>query len=93
LTRDGNESTSKPSLRPFKSFLDEIGRTTGSGWRYVRLGWVRVINIAGKNYIEREEEEKFIRRARAGEFSKTAIPKKQLEVMITESLRKREDRS
>jgi hypothetical protein len=53
--------------------LEELGKTSSTGWRYAKLGWVKLVNIAGKNYITREAEDEFLRRAQAGEFAKQAV--------------------
>jgi hypothetical protein len=65
----------RPRLRPYSAFLAELGKTSCTGWRYARLGWVTLTNIAGKNYISQEVEDAFLRRAQAGEFArKPTVP-------------------
>ena len=39
-------------------------------WRWARRGWVKLINISGKNYVDLVSLAEFDRRAAAGEFAK-----------------------
>jgi predicted site-specific integrase-resolvase len=53
----------------FDRWLESIGRSRVTGWRWVELGMLQTVNINGKNYITREEDERFWQRAKAGEFA------------------------
>jgi hypothetical protein len=59
------------NLLVYDRWLQEIGRTPASGWRYRRRRWISTINIAGRLYVTRDEVARFEARAAAGEFSKT----------------------
>ncbi len=61
-------------LRPFDEWLKHIGRSTTTGWRWRRRGWVRVVNISGRLYLPAEEAGLFLQRAEAGEFSRDNHP-------------------
>lgn len=61
-------------LRPFDSWLRNIGRSAATGWRWRRRGWLRVINIGGRNYVASNEIRRFLQRAEAGEFSRDNRP-------------------
>jgi len=53
------------------TWMAEIGRpgkATISRW--VDLGMIKPVNILGKHFITKEEEDRFWARAKAGEFSK-----------------------
>ena len=39
-------------------------------WRWRKLGWLRTVNIAGRQYVTNEALEEFNRRAAAGEFAR-----------------------
>ena len=54
----------------FDRWLESIGRSRVTGWRWVELGMIQPVNILGKNYITREEDERFWSHAKAGEFAK-----------------------
>ena len=58
------------SLVSFEKWLEEINKTSATGWRWRQRGWVETINIAGRLYISRAVIAEFERRAAAGEFSK-----------------------
>jgi len=57
------------NLIPFEHWLEGIGKTAATGWRWRRKGWIETVNIAGRVYISRQEIERFEARAAAGEFS------------------------
>ena len=57
------------NLLSFESWLDEIGKTPATGWRWRQRGWIHTVNIAGRVYVHRDEIAEFERRAAAGEFS------------------------
>ena len=58
------------SLVSFEKWLEEINKTSATGWRWRQRRWIETINIAGRLYISREVIAEFERRAAAGEFSK-----------------------
>jgi hypothetical protein len=67
----------RPRLRPYSAFLAELGKTPCTGWRYAKNGWIKLTNIAGKNYTSQEAEDEFLRRAQAGEFARAAtVPRR-----------------
>jgi hypothetical protein len=55
----------------FGLFLDSLGVTPPTGWRWRKLGWIKTLNIAGRVYVSRDEIVRFQERATSGEFSKT----------------------
>ncbi len=57
-------------LVAFEAWLSSINRTAVTGWRWRKLGWIEVINIAGRLYISRAAIARFEARAAAGEFSR-----------------------
>ena len=61
------------NLVPFYSYLESIGKTRCTGWRYRKDGLFKTVNIFGKLYITHEEIARFERRALSGEFSKKAV--------------------
>ena len=75
-TIGGNENPAG-ELVAFDSWIRGMGRTraTGHRWRK-RFGWLEagIVNIFGKNYIDRATIEEFERRARTGEFSRDVHP-------------------
>ena len=57
------------SLRSFSSWLDELGVTAVTGWRWRQRSWIKTIVIAGRLYISDEAIAEFQKRAQAGEFA------------------------
>lgn len=75
--QDAIPHTTTEALVSFDRFIQDNQFSAVTGWRYRKRGWLTVINIAGRWYIERAEINRFLERARAGEFSKTpACPKR-----------------
>ncbi len=65
-------STTPPAqLVSFDGWLNDLGRTRVTGYRWRKLGLVKTENIFGRHYISREEIAQFERRAMAGEFAQT----------------------
>jgi hypothetical protein len=55
----------------FDRFLESLGITPATGWRWRKRGWVNTLNISGRVYIARAEISRFEERVAAGEFAKT----------------------
>jgi hypothetical protein len=49
-------------------WLKHVGVTTCTAWRWRKRGWLKTINIAGRQYLTQEALDEFHRRASAGEF-------------------------
>jgi hypothetical protein len=65
-------SISLPSVArviSLSKWLQEVGVTPCTGWRWRQKGWLKTINIAGRQYLTQEAIEEFQRRAAAGEFA------------------------
>ena len=54
----------------FALFLESLGVTPPTGWRWRKQGWIKTLNIAGRVYVSRDEIDKFQQRAASGEFSR-----------------------
>lgn len=53
-----------------KAYIKQAGISTITGWRWRKKGWLKTINIAGREYVRAEDIAEFERRAAAGEFSR-----------------------
>jgi hypothetical protein len=51
-------------------FLQSLGVTPATGWRWRKKKWIATLNIAGRVYISRSEIDRFQQRVAAGEFAK-----------------------
>jgi hypothetical protein len=55
------------------SFVQETTPvTTCTAWRWRKRGWLKTVNIAGRQYLTQEAIDEFYRRATAGEFSQVS---------------------
>jgi hypothetical protein len=57
-----------PSVISFSRWLEQVGVTTCTAWRWRKKGWLKTINIAGRQYLTQAAIDEFHRRARHGEF-------------------------
>jgi hypothetical protein len=57
-------------ITAFGKFLDSVGCSRTTGWRWRTNGWIDTVNIAGRPYVRRHAIDRFLTRAQAGEFSK-----------------------
>jgi hypothetical protein len=73
IEKSTNEISGAPAspIILFALFLDSLGVTPPTGWRWRKLGWIRTLNIAGRVYISRDEIDRFQQRAASGEFRRT----------------------
>jgi hypothetical protein len=63
----------------YDRFLDNMGRSQVTGWRWRQRGWLHTVNIAGRLYLEAAEIDRFLNRARRGEFERPiGCPKRQI---------------
>jgi len=62
----------RPATAAYRKWVADAGVSSTTGWRWVKNGWIRTVNIAGRLYVTREEIELFHARASKGEFAKTA---------------------
>jgi hypothetical protein len=67
------ESESKLGLKAASKWAAQVGITSTTLWRFRKRGWIKTINIAGRQYISEEEIARFTSRAKTGEFTKHHI--------------------
>jgi hypothetical protein len=65
----------KNKLVSLSKWLNEMGVTNTTGWRWRKKGMLQVINIYGRLYLTEEAIAEFVKKAGAGEFSKNIKPK------------------
>jgi len=58
-----------PAVIALNRWLVQVGVTQITAWRWRRRGWLKTVNIAGRQYLTQEAIEEFHRRAVAGEFA------------------------
>jgi hypothetical protein len=58
-----------PAVISLNRWLEQVGVTPITAWRWRQRGWLKTVNIAGRQYLTQEAIDEFHRRAVAGEFS------------------------
>ena len=58
-------------LKPFALWLQECNLSKTYGWKMRKRKMLSVINIGGKLYISADEVQRFLERAKDGQFAKT----------------------
>ena len=73
-----NEQENVPQIMSLEKFLDSIGRSRTTGYRWRKNGFLRAITISGRPYVTCEAVAEFMRRASAGELAgdKNTVKKK-----------------
>lgn len=52
-----------------QKWMEQVGVTACTVWRWRKRGWLKTVNIAGRQYLTQTAIEEFHRRAVAGEFA------------------------
>jgi len=60
----GNSSAA--GIVSLKAYIKHAGISTITGWRWRKKGWLKTINIAGREYVRAEDVAEFERRGRCG---------------------------
>jgi len=68
---------SESAVISLAKWLEQIGVTACTAWRWRRKGWLKTVNICGRQYLTGQAIQEFNRRAAAGEFAQTPkVPKR-----------------
>jgi hypothetical protein len=62
-------SNSAGAVVSLQKWMEQIGVTACTIWRWRKKGWLKTVNIAGRQYLTQEAIDEFHRRAVAGEFA------------------------
>jgi predicted site-specific integrase-resolvase len=63
--------TSGHAVVSLAKWMERVGVTACTVWRWRKKGWLVTVNIAGRQYLTQEAIDEFNRRALAGEFAQT----------------------
>ena len=66
------QQKTNPSIIAYRKWVADAGVSSTTGWRWIKNGWIRPINIAGRLYVTQDEIQSFQSRANNGEFAKPA---------------------
>jgi predicted site-specific integrase-resolvase len=62
------------SIRRYGEWLQQIGVSPATGWRFRQRGWIHTTNIGGRLYVSDQQINQFQRRATQGEFALRRTP-------------------
>jgi len=68
---NSNTEPTTTAVVSLSKWRKQIGVTHCTAWRWRKKGWLKTINIAGRQYLTQEAIDEFQRRAAAGEFAQT----------------------
>ena len=54
-------------------WLDQIGTSSVTAWRWRKKGWLKVVNVGGRLFLRPEDRAEFEHRAASGEFAKAPV--------------------
>ena len=78
MALNGDHNSNGAAVISLSKWLEQVGVTSCTAWRWRKKGWLLTVNIAGRQYLTRESIEDFQRRAAAGEFAQVhKVPKRQ----------------
>jgi hypothetical protein len=64
-----NPTPATSTVISLSKWLEQVGVTQCTAWRWRKKGWLKTVNIAGRQYLTHEAIDNFQRRATSGEFS------------------------
>jgi predicted site-specific integrase-resolvase len=64
-----NSTLVAPTVISLSKWLAQVGVAHVTGWRWRKKGWLKTVNIAGRQYLSQEAIDEFYRRVVAGEFA------------------------
>ena len=69
MLSDKTRSNLNSAVISLSKWLEDVGITSCTAWRWRKKGWLKTINIAGRQYLTQEAIDEFHRRAVTGEFA------------------------
>lgn len=64
-----NEAGSGRAIISLSAWLQQVGVTHCTAWRWRKKGWLKTVNICGRQYLTQGAIDEFNHRAVAGEFA------------------------
>jgi hypothetical protein len=81
VQKDWINSNSAVAVVSLSKWLEQVGVTSCTAWRWRRKGWLKTVNIAGRQYLTQDAIDEFHRRAVAGEFAQAPVVPKHKEAV------------
>jgi predicted site-specific integrase-resolvase len=66
----GHDANNSLAVISLSKWLEQVGVTACTAWRWRKKGILKTVNIYGRQYLTQEAIDEFHRRAVAGEFAK-----------------------
>lgn len=64
-----NNPVGAPALVSLSAWMERVGVTACTVWRWRKRGWLKVTNICGRLYLSEDAIRQFNERAERGEFA------------------------
>ena len=68
-----SEKAILPAVVSLVVWLQQIGVTACTAWRWRKKGWLKTVNIAGRQYLTQEGITEFTDRAKRGDFAQAPV--------------------
>ena len=76
----GSIALAPRAIISLSQWLQQVGVTACTAWRWRKKGWLKTVNIAGRQYLTQEAIDRFTERAAAGDFAQVhKVPVRQRE--------------
>ena len=69
MLNDKTHSNPGAAVISLSKWMENVGITPCTAWRWRKKGWLKTINIAGRQYLTQEAIDEFHQRAISGEFA------------------------
>ena len=79
-TNNVGVQTAAAAVISLAKWLETVGVTSCTVWRWRKRGWLKTINIAGRQYLTQAAIDEFYCRATAGEFAQECKVPARMEV-------------
>jgi predicted site-specific integrase-resolvase len=66
-------ANNESDLMSLRTWLDGLGVSDTTGWRWRKEGVIKTVNIYGRQYVTRQARAEFLARAESGEFSQAPV--------------------
>ena len=66
----GIQQSPSTVLISLSNWSEQIGISPSTAWRWRKMGWIKTVNIAGRQYLTTKSLKEFEERANRGEFSR-----------------------
>jgi hypothetical protein len=72
-----HNASSLRAVVSLSKWMEQVGVTACTAWRWRKKGWLTTVNIAGRQYLTQAAIDEFNHRAAAGEFAQAPkVPKR-----------------